>query len=138
MVILFLAGLVFAAVGVYGSRRQLLLRRKGQRVTGTVTRIDRQWDPGGGPNNPGGYVYYPVLDFQTTDGQHVETRSSVGGSNREGAVGQPVPVIYDPANPSVAEVGTFGAQATALLLPLICAAAGIGLLIAGIVTAIGS
>jgi hypothetical protein len=48
MAILILVGLLFAAIGAYGGRRQFLLRRKGQRVNGTVTRIDRQWDPGGG------------------------------------------------------------------------------------------
>ena len=56
MVILVLFGLLFAAIGAYGSRRQILLRRKGQRVTGTVTRIDRQWDLTGGTGN-GGYSY---------------------------------------------------------------------------------
>lgn len=138
MVILILVGVVFAAIGAYGSRRQFLLRRNGQRVSGTVTRIDRQWDPGGGPNNPGSYSYFPVLSFQTLAGQQIETRSSVGSSNASAQVGQPVRVLYDPANPSDAEADTFSAQATALLLPLICLVAGIGLVVAGIVTMAGS
>jgi hypothetical protein len=142
MVILLLVGLVFAAVGVYGSRRQILLRRKGKRVTGTVTRIDKQWDAGGGPGNAGGYSYWPVLGFQTLAGQQIEARSRTGNStlgpvNLGVKVGQPVRVIYDPANPSEAEVDTFSAQATAMLLPLFCAAVGIGLVVAGIVTMIG-
>ena len=136
MEILILVGLLFTAVGAYGSRRQFLLRRKGQRVTGTVTRIDRQWDTGG-PDNPGGYVYFPVLSFQTLAGQQIETRSSVGNSNPGEEAGQSVPVIYNPANPGFAEVDTFGAQATALLLPLISFAVGIGLVTDGIVTMIG-
>lgn len=137
MVVLIPVGLVFAAVGAYGSRRQFLLRRKGQRVTGTVTRIEKQWDPGGGPGNPGSYDYFPVLSFQTLAGQQIETRSSVGSSNPRGEVGQPVRVIYDPASPSVAEVDTFGVQATAALLPVICATVGIGVAVAGVVTMIG-
>jgi hypothetical protein len=137
MVILILVGLLFAVIGIYGSRRQLLLRRKGQRVTGTVTRIDREWDPGGGPNNAGQYDYWPVLSFTTLAGQHIETRSEVGKSSASGEVGQPVRVLYDPANPSAAEVDNFSAQATATLLPLICVAAGIGVAVVGIVNAIG-
>jgi len=137
MAILFLVGLVFAAVGAYGSWRQFLLRRKGQRVTGTVTRVDREWNPAGGPDHPGGYVYWPVLGFQTLAGQHMETRSRVGNSSPGVEAGQPVRVLYDPANPGDAEVDIFSAQAAALLVPLMCAAVGSALVIAGIVTAIG-
>jgi len=136
MVILILVGLLFAALGVYGSRRQILLRRKGQRVTGTVTRIDRHWDAGTGPNNQGSYSYTPVLSFQTLTGQQVETSSGVGGSSPGVEVGQQVRVIYDPAKPDVAEIDTFAVQSVALLLPVICAAAGIGMTVGGIVGAI--
>jgi hypothetical protein len=140
-VILILVGLVFAAVGAYGSRRQILLRRKGQRVTGTVTQIDKEWMPGGGPDNTGSYTYTPVLSFQTLAGQHIETKSSVGNSSVGGVsigvkVGQSVRVIYDPANPSEAEVDTVSAQATAMLLPMLCGVVGIGLAVAGIATII--
>lgn len=134
--ILILFGLVFGAVGAYGSRRQYLLRRKGQRVTGTVSRIDREWHSGDA-NTPGHYTYFPVLSFRTLAGQPMETRSAVGGSSLGEEAGESVRVIYDPADPSFAEVDTFGTQASAVLVPLICLAAGIGLIVGGIVTMTG-
>jgi len=144
MVILIIVGVVFAAVGVYGSRRQFLLRKKGQRVTGTVTRIDKQWDPGGGgPDNAGGtWSYTPVLSFQTLAGQQIETSSRIGNSSIAGfsvgvKEGQQVRVIYDPADPSDAEVDTVSAQSAAMLLPLVAAVVGIGVFVAGIVGMIG-
>jgi hypothetical protein len=132
MVILIIAGVLFAVFGGYISRRQLLLRRKGQRVTGTVTGIDRQWNQGG-RDNAGGYTYSPVLSFQTLAGQQIETKSATGGSSPGAEVGQQVRVLYDPANPSTAELDTFSAQATALLVPLLCAGAGVAVIIVGIV-----
>jgi len=137
MVILILVGLLFAAIGVYASRRQFLLRRKGQRVTGTVLGIDREWHAGGGPGSTGGYVYSPVLSFQTLAGQRIETRSNVGNSSPGFEAGQRVRVLYDPASPSVAEIDTFSVQAVALLLPLIFVAGGIGFAVAGVVGLLG-
>lgn len=129
-------GLLFAGIGAHASRRQFQLRRKGQRVTGTVTGLDRQWIAGG-PRDPGGYSYSAVLSFQTVAGQHIETKSAVGGSSPGVQVGQSVQVIYNPANPSFAELGNFGAQAAALLVPLTGGIVGVGLAVAGIVTMIG-
>jgi hypothetical protein len=140
MKILFiLVGVLFAALGAYFTRKQLLLRRNGQRVTGTVTSIDRQWDSGGGADgSPGGYVYYPVLSFQTLAGQQIETRSGVGASNPHVEAGQQVRVLYDPANPSTAEVDNFYTQSAAFLLGLLCAAFGTGVAVVFIVSMISS
>jgi hypothetical protein len=54
-----------------------------------------------------GTSYHPVVGFQTWNGERVEFRSATGSSSRSYRVGQSVPILYDPANPSDARIHGF-------------------------------
>ncbi len=106
--------LVLAAVPLlWGARNRWAdgaLLRNGVAVEGRVTELRR--DPGNasitrtGRHGRGGNGRSPVVEYRTTNG---ERRVAVGSLNRdppEYAVGDPAVVVYDPADPSRADVRT--------------------------------
>jgi hypothetical protein len=95
-----LAGLGFIAFGAHVIRTTRRLRASGQRVPGVVVRL--RWDP----SEYGGGQFYPVLRFQTYDGTVMETQSDLGSNPAPAREGQPVTVVYDPANPRLARLDT--------------------------------
>jgi hypothetical protein len=56
-------------------------------------------------------VHNPVLEFRTADGAQVRAVASEGSSMLP-TVGKQVPVLYDPGNPSVAEINTIMGRGT--------------------------
>ena len=118
---IFVVGLVFAVAGVVGTRQNRQLTRHGQRVTGTVT--DLQWRVTG--DGGGGFVrdYKVMLEFQTLDGQPVQTVTSMGRKRPVARPGDRVPVIYDPRRPTRAEIDTPAGRMT--WLPVLFAVAGL-------------
>jgi hypothetical protein len=116
MVAQLLIGAVFAAVGIFGITYDRRLRRRGKRTTGSV--VDLQYEHDG---NSGGYN--PVIEFRTADGQQVRAVSSAAGDPPPARVGDKVPVLYDPANPSVVEIDTVMGRGT--WLALLAAAVGL-------------
>lgn len=101
------AGIVFAAVGIYGMVYNGRLRRRGARTTGSIVDVERRFNTG--PN--AGTAYHPVLEFRTADGAQVRAVAS-GGSGAPPTIGKRVPVLYDPGNPSVAEINTIIGRGT--------------------------
>lgn len=86
-------GLVFAVSGVVGIYHSLRFKRRGERVTGTVVE-----------HRPGGHgTWYPTVLFRTLDGQVIRTETR-WASNGGPALGQQVQVVYDPLDPSRAEL----------------------------------
>lgn len=53
-------------------------------------------------------IYYPVVRFRAADGREVETRTMMGASFRRVREGDPVTVLYDPADPARAQLGRSG------------------------------
>ena len=53
---------------------------------------------------------YPVFRFSVPDGREVEVRSDVGWTHSRRRVGDPVDVLYDPAEPTHARIGGLGVQ----------------------------
>jgi hypothetical protein len=119
-------GLVFAGVGIYGIVSSRRLWRRGVRTTGSVVDLERRVDPGAGP----GVVYFPVLEFSTADGEQMRAVSKTSG---QPPVGKQVPILYDPANPGVAEINTFMGRGT--WLAVLAAAVGLALIVGGIMHA---
>jgi uncharacterized protein DUF3592 len=95
-----LAGVGFVAIGAHVIRTGRRLRTYGRRVPGVVVRL--RFDP----NEHGGGQYYPVLRFQTHDGDTVETESDLGTNPAPVRPGQQVAVVYDPAKPRRARLDT--------------------------------
>jgi hypothetical protein len=53
-----------------------------------------------------GYIYCPVVQFTTSSGLPFNFKSSVGANPAQYAIGQNVNIIYDPQNPSNAEINS--------------------------------
>jgi hypothetical protein len=68
-----------------------------------------------GPAGPQGGVplTYPVVRYRTTDGREVVFRSGFGSQPPLWRPGQPVTVLYDPANPEAARIETRAATVVA-------------------------
>ncbi len=102
--------LVFVA---YGLRAWVQARRfaaSASRATGTVVDTTTAWvDPSGsGPiDNTGAWLRFPVVRYQTANGQTVTFRSRTGTQPSPYHVGQQVPVLYNPADPRDARINTF-------------------------------
>ncbi|MFH2063139.1 MAG: DUF3592 domain-containing protein [bacterium] len=73
-------------------------------------------------------AYHPVISFLTEDGQTVEYRSDFGTSPPVHEVGEKVDVIYDPQDPSRAEIDSF---VSLWLGPILVAGGGV------LITAVG-
>jgi hypothetical protein len=123
MLLLVFVGLVLAAAGGYGARRNRRLTRTGQRVPGTV--VSLAWKQSIG-SEAGGQVCHPVLAFRTLDGREVQTATGVGSSRVIAQPGEQVRVIYDPRNPSRAEIDTWAGRAS--WLPWLSTVVGLAVL----------
>lgn len=96
-----LMGVLFAVIGVVllvvalavGERTYQLLA-EGIETQGTVVdnRISRDDD--------GDRIYYPVVNFQTEQGEPIEWTSRVGASSPRHSVGDEVTIVYHPDDPT--------------------------------------
>lgn len=107
-------GFFVSALRIYLARRKFLATA--QAAAGTVVEVRVR---GTGRNAVG----VPVLEFRETGGEAHRAESWMGSGFQRFAAGQAVPVRYDPADPSRAEVDTF-----AVLWGLALLRAGYGLL----------
>jgi len=123
MLLLVFVGLVLAAAGGYGARRGRRLTRTGERVPGTV--VSLAWKQSLG-SEAGGQVCHPVLAFRTLDGREIQTATGVGSSRVIARPGEQVRVIYDPRNPSRAEIDTWAGRAS--WLPWLSTVVGLAVL----------
>jgi Protein of unknown function (DUF3592) len=126
MVVVVLFGIVFMAAGIYGIVYNRRLQQRGVRTTGSIVDVERDFT--GGPG--GGTTYRPVLEFRTADGSQVRAVASEGSSMLP-SVGKQVPVLYDPGNPSVAEINTMTGRGT--WIAGLAAAIGLALIIGSFV-----
>ena len=77
--------------------------RRCTETRGEVVRLERS--SGGG--RFADYDYAPVFCFQTATGESVTVTSDIASSPPGFTEGQPVRVLYDPANPSEAKIHSF-------------------------------
>lgn len=107
-------GFLVSAARIYLARRRFLATA--QAAAGRVVEVRVR----GISRNA---VGVPVLEFQLSGDQVQRTESWMGSGFQRFEAGQPVPVRYDPADPSRAEVDTF-----AVMWGLALLRAGYGLL----------
>lgn len=96
--IFFAAGIVGLGVSSWLATGTLHLQQNGLTANGHVIRFER---------DSKGY-YFPVVEFQTPDGQRIMFKSRSGSSPPSFHVGESVPVLYDPDDPQQASIRTFG------------------------------
>ena len=102
MIASILFGALLVAVGVWFMVKGTPLQRRAARATGHVVALQRKPDPGNGF-----FIYSPVLEFRTAGGEQVQAVARSGGDPAPARVGDDVRVLYDPADPSVADIETF-------------------------------
>jgi hypothetical protein len=96
---LFFAG--FCLWGVYAAYTGWQLQTRGQTTTGTVIRMEESHTTDGGC-----CVYSPVIEFDVSG----QTFSFEGGNASDPPkykVGEVVPIRYDPADPSTAQIDSY-------------------------------
>ena len=120
--LLFVAGGVLTfAKGIWTLLAGWRFSRRAQEAEGAVTGmveyrssssssggvwVDGAW-AGGGSSMPRS-IYYPVVRFRAADGREVETRTMMGTSFRRVREGDPVTVLYDPHDPTRAQLERSG------------------------------
>lgn len=122
-------GVVFAVVGGLVLRQEIRFQRTGVRVMGTVTGIKEEWMSSGHHSHR---TYKTVVRFSTQDGKEIETTTMVGMPSPGHRVGEVVPVIYDPADPTRAGINTLGRRSVAPVVGLVFLPLGVVLLVVGI------
>lgn len=123
-------GVIFVLVGlVIAARRRVFLSR-GVRVPGVVVTLEslRSADT----NRTTSYV--PVVSFTALTGQQLTVRPyGIFPSNPPGfRPGQPVPIVYDPANPNKATIASFSSNEW---MSLILAGCGAFIIVLGVALA---
>lgn len=114
-----LVGVVMLGVGVTWAVSTAAFQASAERTDGTVVALTEHTST----NNLGrrSTSWYPTVAY-TVDGRQYEFESSVGSNPPTYAEGDTVPVAYDPADPSDAQIATFW---SAYLGPMIFGGLGI-------------
>ena len=115
---------VFVAYGVSSRRESRRFAAGAARAQGVVVELVTGATPG--PQSSG-VLSYPVVRYRTMDGREVVFRSDFGAQPSPWRPGQPVTVLYNPANPQEARIETAARSAglPALFVVLAVGMAGI-------------
>lgn len=89
--------------GLYLLRRQHRFRATAWTGTGTVTALVKP----ARRRSRNSHAVVPVIAFTTPTGEPFEFRSSFASGSTSYSIGQQVPILYDPMNPTHAEVNSF-------------------------------
>ena len=100
-------GALFAAIGIGVRRGQSRFKARAARATGTVTGLRAR---SVGRDTGGGMVWVPVVRFATADGRTVEAEAGGGSNVKRHREGQPIEVLYDPANPADVRIPDWGSS----------------------------
>ena len=92
-----LFGLLFFAIGSGLTYRQRSLEKQGIEAPGVVVDLQENYDSDGS-------TYTPLVQFKTVEGQSVQFLSTYSSSPPDYDVGEPVIVVYVPAQPEKAVI----------------------------------
>jgi Protein of unknown function (DUF3592) len=111
-VLFFLWAVAAVLIGIAVTRRREARRfaASATRAQGVVVELVQRPSPA---PRQSGHLTYPVVRYNTTDGREVVFRSGFGARPSPWQPGQPVTVLYDPADPQAARIES-GAASTAL------------------------
>jgi cytochrome c-type biogenesis protein CcmH/NrfF len=107
-VVLGVAGAVCLVVGVRNFVRTRRFVNQASSTTGRVTDVKTRTRRSHTSSGPRVSTYrYPVVRFQTQDGQSVEFESETGTNTFSQKPGEQVEVLYDPLRPEQARIKSF-------------------------------
>jgi len=95
--IIIIIGIIIMASGVPSALQKLAYVSKTKIVSGTIVRTAET-------DFRNSHYYIPIVDFTALDGQTQEFKSKTMDSPAKYKIGDKVDVIYDPANPTDAEI----------------------------------
>lgn len=107
-------GLVLAIAAATELLKYYRYRWRAEHVTGVVVELASSVSAATGGARPH-TVYHPVLQFTTKDGHEVRAKVKVGTNPPVAREGQAVSVLYDPEDPTEAEIARKGWIRLALL-----------------------
>ena len=96
-------GLLLVALGFYILRDTNRFLRDAVRTTGRIVSFAQE----GGNGRDDRPVYYPIFAYEDAAGATHTARSIAGSSEWAHALGQSVPVLYNPAQPDEARIESF-------------------------------
>jgi hypothetical protein len=102
--------MAFCLWGVYAAYVSWQLETNGKTTAGVVVRLDEQTDAEGGC-----CTYVPIVEFQV-DGKTYSFDGNTASDPPEYDVNENVPVLYDPSDPSTAQINKFSDR---WLMPII-------------------
>lgn len=92
-------GAAVLVAGLVQAAKYIVFRSRAQRVSGTVAGL--RGKPGTAEGVPS---YQPILHFTTLEGREIRTKMRVASFPAPAKPGERVTVVYDPRNPSTAEI----------------------------------
>ncbi|RPI78654.1 MAG: DUF3592 domain-containing protein, partial [Desulfobacteraceae bacterium] len=125
-VIMILLGSLGLAVLVYGlmwGAKRFSLLKDGLRTQGKVVKIEKSLPVD--ETKSASASYYPIVEFQDRNGATIRFKGSTGSNAPAYETGVQVPLVYNPRNPSEAQLTTFSQF---WLGPLLITLAGLGIL----------
>jgi len=126
--VLILLGVIFLAGGVIFMRAAKIMNSNCTAETVAVVQENYQEETPDEEDQVT-YKYFPVFQYKI-EGKEYTTKGPIGTISPRHQPGDQVTLKYDPADPNVIEEP--GDSKSAMILGIICAAAGAGLLILGI------
>lgn len=94
-------GLGLLGGSVYAGQKMQYFLMHAKPVAGEVVRIDSEYNS---RSEGSSYTYYSIVKFDTSMGQNIEFRDSVGSSHPMHDIGDSVDVLYLPADPQEAMI----------------------------------
>lgn len=125
--LLLIIGLGITILGYFTLKKNRRLSKVGIKTLAKVIDISEQHS-----TDSEGYSttsYYPVLEFLDDQQQSFSFQGNVGGGKRKYKVGQEIEILYDPADPTKAQMKNFGAQ---WIMPIVLMIVGLMLVFGGV------
>ena len=104
IIISFIIGLGFLIVGLRKRQTGNWFLNQGKVTKGKVTDVIMKRETGS--NSYKQTYYYPVVYFETSDGQAVSQELDYGTTFNEYAKGKEVEIVYDPADPQKCQLNS--------------------------------
>ena len=126
--LLIIIGLFLTGIGYITLHKNRRLAKIGIKTMAKVVNIIEQH----GTDSEGYSTtsYYPELEFADADKKTHRFQGNVGGGKRKFKIGQEVEILYDPGDPSKAQMKSFGAQ---WLMPVVLMGVGVMLVVGGVI-----
>jgi hypothetical protein len=99
-ILFFFIGIALIIYSIFTLFRQKRIIAQSEKAYGIVTNLTQK-------QRQKGYIYCPQVRFQTKSGSIVDFQSDFGSKPASHKIGQQIEVLYNPFNPSQAQIKSF-------------------------------